>query len=147
MKAAIVRGAGQMPVYGDFSEPVASEGENLVSVTAAALSPVVKSRASGMHYSSSGRFPFVVGIDGVGRLDDGRRVYFVLPRAPFGGMAERTAVPSAQCLTLPADLDDVTAAAIANPGMSSWAALTERARLKPGETVLVNGAAGASGFT
>ncbi len=32
-----------------------------------------------------------------------------------------------------------------NPGMSSWAAFTERARLKPGETVLVNGATGASG--
>jgi NADPH:quinone reductase-like Zn-dependent oxidoreductase len=60
-------------------------------------------------------------------------------------MAERTIVPSAQCLTLPADLDDVTAAAIANPGMSSWAAYKERARLKAGETVLVNGATGASG--
>jgi len=120
-------------------------GECLVSVTAAAISPVVKSRASGAHYSASGRFPFVVGIDGVGRLDDGRRVYFVLPSFPFGGMAERTVVPSAQCLTLPTDLDDVTAAAIANPGMLSWAALTERARLKAGETVLVNGATGAPG--
>jgi NADPH:quinone reductase-like Zn-dependent oxidoreductase len=145
MKAAIVQGAGQTPVYGDFSEPMAAAGESLVSVTAAALSPLVKSRASGQHYSASGRFPFVVGIDGVGRLDDGRRVYFVLPKAPYGAMAERTIVPSAQCLTLPADLDDVTAAAIANPGMSSWAAYTERARLKAGETVLVNGAAGASG--
>jgi len=33
---------------------------------------------------------------------------------------------------------DVTAAAIANPGMSARAALTERARLTAGETVLVN---------
>jgi len=54
-------------------------------------------------------------------------------------------VPAARCLALPADLDDVTAAAIANPGMSSWAALTERARLEAGETVLVNGATGTSG--
>jgi len=46
---------------------------------------------------------------------------------------------------LPDDLDDVTAAAIANPGMSSWAAYRERARLKAGETVLVNGASGSSG--
>jgi NADPH:quinone reductase-like Zn-dependent oxidoreductase len=53
--------------------------------------------------------------------------------------------PARQCLPLPDDLDDVTAAAIANPGMSSWAALTERARIKPGETVLINGATGASG--
>jgi len=39
----------------------------------------------------------------------------------------------------------VTAAAIANPGMSSWAAYRERAKLKAGETVLVNGATGAAG--
>lgn len=145
MKAAIVQGPGQPPVYGDFAEPVPSPGEVLVAVTAATISPVAKGRASGTHYSASGRFPFVVGIDGVGHLDDGSRVYFVLPRAPWGSMAERAVVASAQCVALPDDLDDVTAAAIANPGMSSWAAYTERARLKPGETVLVNGATGTAG--
>jgi NADPH:quinone reductase-like Zn-dependent oxidoreductase len=140
MKAAILVGPGQTPVYGDFSEPLPSPGECRITVTAAAISPVVKSRASGTHYTSSGQFPFVVGIDGVGRLDNGTRVYFVLPKAPHGSMAEQTLVPSAQCLALPDELDDVTAAAIANPGMSSWAAYTERAKLRPGETVLVNGA-------
>jgi NADPH:quinone reductase-like Zn-dependent oxidoreductase len=145
MKAAVVLGAGQMPVYGDFAEPQSSIGESRVSLTAAAISHVVKGRASGAHYSSSGQFPFVVGIDGVGRLDDGRRVYFVLPKPPYGSMAERTIVPSTQVLVLPDELDDVTAAAIANPGMSSWAAYTERAKLKAGETVLVNGATGTAG--
>jgi NADPH:quinone reductase-like Zn-dependent oxidoreductase len=145
MKAAIVTGAGQAPIFGDFSDPVPSHGESRIAVSAAAISQVVKSRASGKHYSSSGHFPFVVGIDGVGRLDDGRRVYFVLPRAPYGSMTETTLVPSAQCIAIPDDLDDVTAAAIANPGMSSWAAYTERARLKAGETVLVNGATGTAG--
>jgi NADPH:quinone reductase-like Zn-dependent oxidoreductase len=145
MKAAIVRGAGQAPVYGDFADPVPSSGERRVTVTAAAISHVVKSRASGSHYSSSGQFPFIVGIDGVGRLDDGSRVYFVLPSAPYGSMAEQAVVPSAQCVPLPDILDDVTAAAIANPGMSSWAAYTERARLRAGETVLVNGATGTAG--
>jgi len=145
MKAAIVLGVGRTPVYIDFQEPVVSPGENRIRVTAAALSPLVKGRASGQHYSSSGRFPFVAGVDGVGHLDDGRRVYFILPRAPHGSMAEETVVPSAQCLPLPEELDDVTAAAIANPGMSSWAAYIERARLKRGETVLINGATGTSG--
>ena len=145
MKAAIVRGAGQTPVYADFPEPVPSASEQRIAVTAAALSPIVRSRAAGTHYSSSTRFPFVVGIDGVGRLDDGRRVYFVLPPAPHGSMAEQTAVPSAQCVLLPDALDDVTAAAIANPGMSSWAACKERAKLEPGETVWVNGATGTAG--
>src|SRR6202789_3222283 len=145
MKAAIVRGAGQTPVYGDFAEPAAAAGECVVSVAAAAISQLVRGRAAGTHYSSSGQFPFVAGVDGVGRLDDGRRVYFVLPKAPFGAMAERVVVAPEQCLTLPDELDDVTAAAIAIPGISSWAAYKERAKLKAGETVLFNGATGASG--
>jgi NADPH:quinone reductase-like Zn-dependent oxidoreductase len=60
-------------------------------------------------------------------------------------MSERTVAPQANCLPLPDALDDVTAAAIVNPSMSSWVALTERARLKRGETVLVNGATGIAG--
>jgi NADPH:quinone reductase-like Zn-dependent oxidoreductase len=145
MKAAIVVEAGQRPIYGDFREPVPANGEVLVTVSAAALSNVVKSRASGTHYSSSGQTPFVVGIDGVGRLEDGRRVYFALPEAPFGSMSEKTVIRPSQCVSLPDDLDDVTAAAIANPGMSSWAAFKERAKLTAGETVLVNGATGTAG--
>jgi NADPH:quinone reductase-like Zn-dependent oxidoreductase len=145
MKAAIVSRPNESPVYGDFETPAAAAGENLITVTAAALSPLVKSRASGRHYSSSGKYPFVVGVDGVGRLDDGRRVYFVLPAAPYGSMAEKVTIKASQCLPLPDALDDITAAAIANPGMSSWAAFKERARLVAGETVLVNGATGTAG--
>jgi NADPH:quinone reductase-like Zn-dependent oxidoreductase len=137
--------AGKTPIYGDFQEPVPESGEVQVTVSAAALSNVVKSRASGRHYSSSGELPFVVGIDGVGRLDDGRRVYFVLPRAPFGSMSEKTLIRPSQCVALPDDLDDVTAAAIANPGMSAWAAFRERAKLTVGENVLINGATGTAG--
>lgn len=145
MKAAVVVEAGQAPVYTDFEEPVPKQGEVRVTVSAAALSNLVKSRASGAHYSSSGQLPFVAGVDGVGRDDDGRRLYFVLPRAPFGAMSERTVVRPSQCVSLPDDLDDVTAAALGNPGMSSWAALKERARLIAGETVLINGATGTAG--
>jgi len=145
MKAAVVQGLGQTPIYADFAAPTPAAGERLIRVTAAALSQLAKGRASGSHYSSENRFPFVAGIDGVGRLEDGTRAYFIQPRAPYGAFAEQTVAPAAQCLPLPDDLDDVTAAAIANPGMSSWAALTERARLRAGETVLINGATGASG--
>jgi len=60
-------------------------------------------------------------------------------------MAEHCIVKKARCIALPAALDEVTAAAIAIPGMSSWAALTERAKLVKGETVLINGATGVSG--
>ncbi len=60
-------------------------------------------------------------------------------------MSERTVAPFAHCILLPDGLDDVTAAAIANPGMSAWAALRHRAKFLAGETVLVNGATGSAG--
>jgi NADPH:quinone reductase-like Zn-dependent oxidoreductase len=146
MKAIIVKTAGAAPVFGEFREPVAEAGEVLLQVEASALSHVTKARASGKHYSSGGELPFVPGIDGVGRrVDSAQRVFFVLPRAPFGGMAERVPVPVAHCVPVPDGLDSIMAAALGNPGMSSWAALKERARLVAGETVLVNGATGAAG--
>ena len=145
MKAAIVRAAGQSPVYGEFEEPVAQTSEVRVAVAAASVSHLVKVRAAGTHYSATNLFPFVPGVDGVGRREDGSRVYFFLSRPPFGSMAERTVVAAERCIAVPDGLDDATAAALANPGMSSWAAFAERAKLKAGETVLINGATGTSG--
>jgi len=145
MKAAIITAAGKTPIYGEFPEPVARAGEELIRVSASALSQFSKSRSSGSHYSSDGAFPAVAGADGVGRTADGRRVYFALPEAPFGALAEKSLVRSERCVPIPDSLDDITAAAIANPGMSAWAGLVERAHLQPGETVLVNGATGTAG--
>jgi NADPH:quinone reductase-like Zn-dependent oxidoreductase len=145
MNSAIVESFSRPPRYGQFQDPEAKAGQRLVSVSAAALSPLVKGIAAGRHYSSGDTFPFVPGVDGVGRLEDGRRVYFAFPEAPFGSMAEHTVVEGSQCIPLPDELDDVTAAVAANPGMSSWAALTERAHLAAGEAVLINGATGNAG--
>ncbi|ORM62482.1 alcohol dehydrogenase [Pantoea rodasii] len=145
MKAAIVSAAGEQPVYGDFPEPHADEQHVIVSVKAAAVSQLAKARASGKHYSATTQYPFITGIDGTGTLSNGDPVYFVAFDAPWGSMAERTVVPAVAVVPLPASLDPVLAAAIANPGMSSWAALTRRAQLQPGETVLINGATGTSG--
>jgi len=145
MKAAIVDSFGRAPRYGEFREPVAKDGEVLVKVSAAALSNLVKGQASGTHYSSGGEMPFVPGNDGVGRLPDGRRVYFIGPAAPFGSMAELCAVAEERTIVLPDGLDDVKAAALGNPGLASWGALIGRARIQKGETVLVNGATGVAG--
>ena len=145
MKAAIITEPRKTPMYGDFREPVAQSDQEVITVSAAALTNFTKGRASGSHYSSDRAFPTVVGSDGVGTTQDGRRVYFVLPEAPFGAMAEKALVRSRNCVPVPAGVDDVTAAAVANPGMSAWAALAERAHLKSGETVLINGATGTAG--
>lgn len=145
MKAAIMTAPGSSPIFGNFTDPVVQPGLELIKVEAAALSNLTKGRAAGSHYSSGNEYPFVPGVDGVGTTADGRRVYFAMPEAPFGAMAEQTLVDPRRTVPVPEELDAVAAAALANPGMSCWAALVERARFQPGETVLINGATGSSG--
>jgi NADPH:quinone reductase-like Zn-dependent oxidoreductase len=145
MKAAVVFEAGRSPVFSDFEAPTAQAGHELIIVKAAALTQFTKSRASGTHYSADAAFPAIAGSDGVGVTQDGRRVYFILPGAPFGAMADMTRVRAGFCIPVPEGLDDVTAAALANPGMSAWAALVNRAQVKQGDTVLINGATGTAG--
>ena len=145
MKAAVVFDLNEGPIWADFTEPQPAAGYTLIDVRAAAISHVVKGRASGRHYSFDGTLPFVVGIDGVGMTSDGQRVYFAFPSAPFGSMAQRAPVALQNCLPLPDALDDISAAAMANPGMSAWAALVKRAQIQAGETVLINGATGSAG--
>lgn len=145
MKAAVVFDLNEGPIWADFTEPQPAAGYTLIDVRAAAISHVVKGRASGRHYSFDGTLPFVVGIDGVGMTSNGQRVYFAFPSAPFGSMAQRAPVALQNCLPLPDALDDISAAAMANPGMSAWAALVKRAQFQAGETVLINGATGSAG--
>jgi NADPH:quinone reductase-like Zn-dependent oxidoreductase len=145
MKAAVISAYGDPPRFAEFDNPIAVDGEVLVHVTAAGLHPVVRALASGEHYGSQGMLPMVPGVDGTGRLSDGARVYFGAVRSPFGTMAELAAAPRSFCIPLPDPLDDITAAAIINPGLAAWLALTRRARLRPRESVLVLGATGASG--
>ncbi|WP_371972542.1 zinc-binding alcohol dehydrogenase family protein [Lelliottia nimipressuralis] len=145
MKAAVVYDPLAGPVYADFATPNAEPGQQLVRVTASAISHVVKSRASGKHYSFDGTLPFIAGIDGTGVTEEGQRVYFAFPPSPWGSMAEFAPVDVNLCIPLPERLDDATAAAMANPGMSAWAALVTRAQFQPGETVLINGATGSAG--
>ncbi|MGE0326071.1 MAG: zinc-binding alcohol dehydrogenase family protein [Polyangiaceae bacterium] len=145
MRAALVSDFKSPPRFGSFEPPTVELGEERIEVSAAALSPLVRITASGAHYAAGSQLPFVPGVDGVGRDAQGRRVYFAFPRAPFGSLAEVSVADRSCVIELPEGVSDVTAAALANPGMSSWAALTRRAAFLPGETVLVNGATGASG--
>jgi NADPH:quinone reductase-like Zn-dependent oxidoreductase len=145
MKAAIVRTFGAPPSYGDFRDPESTKTETVVSVRAAPISPIVRALASGKHYTSTSHAGFVPGVDGVGVDPTGRRVYFLFPTAPFGSMADKCLVSRNMMVPLPTELSDEQAVAIANAGLASWTALTRRARLQRGSTVLVNGATGAAG--
>lgn len=145
MHAAVLHSLGKAPRYEPFPEPVAGEQEVIVHVHVAALKPVDKQLADGSHFASPGEFPVVCGTDGVGHLSGGQRVFFGGPRAPHGAMAERTVVPQMLTFPIPDSLDEETAAALPNPGVSAWLTLSFRAKLMRGENVLVLGATGVTG--
>lgn len=146
MHAALVTSFGQPPGYQSIEPPQASgRGHVVVEVLAAGLHPRVRSGASGRHYASGNTLPMVPGIDGVGRLPDGERAYFLAFDAAHGSMAEQTVVRRDLCFPVPDGADDVTVAAAVNPAMSSWVALRHRAGLRPGQGVLVLGATGSAG--
>ena len=145
MHAAVLHSLGQAPRYEQFPEPVAGDGEVLVHVHAASLKPVDRQLAVGSHFASPRELPVVCGIDGVGHLDGGQRVFFGGPRAPYGAMAERTVVPQPLAFPIPENLTDEAAAALPNPGVSAWLSLSYRAKLAPGENVLILGATGVTG--
>ena len=145
MKAAVVEDWGQAPKYADFPEPIARDGAVVATVEASALTNLTRGLMSGKHYASREiHLPAVPGVDGVARLDDGRRVY-TGALAPYGMMAQRTLISAHGALELPEQVDSVTAAAVPNPGMSAWMALDYGARVTPGDHVLVLGATGVTG--
>jgi len=145
MRAAVVHELGKAPRCDEFPEPVPKDDEVIVHVHAASLKPVDKQLASGSHYATPRDVPFICGTDGVGHLSDGQRVFFGGCRPPYGAMAEQTVVPKAFVFSVPDDLNDELGAALPNPGVSAWLALTFRAKLAPGENVLILGATGVTG--
>jgi NADPH:quinone reductase-like Zn-dependent oxidoreductase len=145
MKAAVLHQLGKPPRYEDFAEPSVESGEALIRVRAASLKSVDKQMASGSHYASPKQLPSIVGIDGVGTLEDGSRVFFGGPRRPFGAMAERTVAQKAFCFPVPDAMDDATAAALPNPAVSAYLVLTHHAKLLAGQTLLILGATGITG--
>jgi NADPH:quinone reductase-like Zn-dependent oxidoreductase len=146
MKAAVMFQRGEMPQYTeDFPEPVTNgEDEILISVKAAAIKNLDKSRASGKHYSAKEKIhqAKVIGGDGVGILADGTRVFAL---GVSGMIAEKAIVEKSRMVKLPDGIDDVTAAALPNAVAGSAMALRFRASMKEGETVLINGATGFTG--
>ena len=146
MHAAVVRSFDHPPRYEAYdARAPTSADEVLVDVLAVGLHPRVRTGASGRHYTSTGQLPMIPGIDGVGRLPDGQRVYFVSPDDTWGSMAERAIVDLRRIVPLPEAVDVVKVAAAMNPAMSAWVALRRRVPLQPGQSVLVLGATGNAG--
>ena len=146
MHAAVVRSFHHPPRYEAHDTPQPTgPSQALVDVLAAGLHPRVRTDAAGRHYTSTGTLPMIPGIDGVGRLVDGRPVYFVSADDTWGSMAERALVDLRRVVPLPDGVDVTKIAAAMNPAMSSWVALRRRVPLQPGQSVLVLGATGNAG--
>jgi NADPH:quinone reductase-like Zn-dependent oxidoreductase len=146
MHAAVVRSFDHPPRYESYDTPEPTGPEQtLVDVLAVGLHPRVRSGAAGRHYTSTGTLPMIPGVDGVGRLPDGRRVYFAADDDTWGTMADKAVVDLRRALPLPENADIAKVAAAMNPAMSSWVALRRRVQLQPGQSVLVLGATGNAG--
>jgi len=143
MKAAVLHQLGQAPRYEDFPDPVPqNENQVVVNVRAASIKNLDKGRASGAHYAPHTKFPDVVGVDGVGVLSDGKRVYAM---GITGMIAEKALVDKNRLVPVPDGIDDATAAALPNAILGAALALKYRAAITPGKVVLVNGATGVTG--
>ena len=145
MRAAVIERFGAPPVVREREEPKA-DAANVIEVTAAPLNPVDLSIATGKFYAGTPPLPYVPGGEGIGHPRSGvpaERVYF-RAAPPNGALAER-AVTNGQTVPLPEQVSDGVAAALGTPGIAAYLAITRRAQLQPGETVLVLGASGVLG--
>ncbi|KAI0469152.1 hypothetical protein F4859DRAFT_488723 [Xylaria cf. heliscus] len=147
MHAAQVLDWSEGPRYVAVDDPPApSENQIQLRVLAAGLHQVVRSRASGQHYTA-GALPHAIGIDCVGRhVTTGQLYYCVNLKPGFGTFSELITVDKTTVHALPESVDPASFAGSVNPAMSSWLALTQRAsNLPENYTVLILGATSASG--
>lgn len=132
-------------------QPVA--GQVLVRVHAAGVNPVDAYIRSGAH-TVKPRLPYTPGMDAAGVVEAvgegvtlarvGDRVY--VAGSLSGTYAELTLCDEHQAHTLPATLTFAQGAGVGVPYATAYRALFLRARVVPGETVLVHGATGGVGI-
>jgi NADPH:quinone reductase len=154
MRAVLVNEFGPIEnaALAEIPEPAPGPGDVLIETHAAAVNYADLLVIAG-EYQFRPHLPFVPGkgaagivaaVGGAaGRFKPGDRVFAWVEE---GGWAERVAAPAALCRHLPEQMPFVDAAAFGLDYATAWFALEDRARLMPGETVLVLGASGAVGF-
>lgn len=145
------------PDYGgvslkDVPVPTPRAGEVLVRVRAASVNfpDILMTRGE---YQLKPPLPFIGGMELAGEvvaLGEGVTQFAVgdpvVGGAKLGGFAEFAVLPAAAIRRKPDNLDFARAAAVGAAYLTAWVALVRRARLEPGEWVLVHGAAGGVGL-
>ena len=153
MKAVLSKAAGgpETLVLEDIEAPSPQAGEVLIKVAACGVNYpdalIIEDK-----YQLKPSRPFAPGgevagvIEAIGpavtEFEPGQRV---LASLGWGGMAEKVAVATDRCVRIPATMPFDEAAAFLMTYGTSYHALKDRAHLKPGEVLLVLGAAGGVG--
>ncbi len=154
MKAVLLTGHGgpEMLRYGEAPDPVAGPGEIVVNVHAASINAADYKVRLGGGGRNGLKFPYILGRDfsgvvaalgdGVTDLAVGDAVFGVTDQGVEGCYAEKLAIPAALVTKKPDRLDHVEAAALGLTSLTALWAVEDTARVKPGETILIQGGAG-----
>ncbi|MDX1432600.1 MAG: NADPH:quinone oxidoreductase family protein [Gammaproteobacteria bacterium] len=154
MKAVLCSqwGGPQTLSIGEAASPQPAPGEILVGVRACGLNFADTLMIQGK-YQERPEFPFSPGLEVSGEVlalgggvEDFSTGDSVIAFCGHGGLAEQVAVPAGNAVHMPAGLEFVVAAGFGVVYGTAHVALHHRARLQPGEVLLVHGAAGGVGL-
>ena len=146
-------GGPEQLVLRDVAEPQPKAGEVLVRIHAAGVNPADTYMRTGT-YAVKPPLPYTPGMDGAGEvlaIGSGVRSFKPGDHVYVGGplcatYAEQTACDEQQVHPLPQNISFKQGAAIGVPYATAYRALFQKARVQPGETVLVHGASGGVGL-
>ena len=125
----------------DLVDPVPSESEELINVTCIGIN-YADTHQTENSYLSKQELPLIPGLEVVGKTQTGRRV---LAGATTGGYAQKALAPKAMCIDIPDSVSDEQAIAMLVQGTTAWHILKTMAHVQPGETVVIQAAAGGVG--
>lgn len=125
----------------DLPEPQPGPGEQLVRISRTGVN-FADTHATSNSYIAKQQLPFIPGVELVGTTADGRRVAAVVKS---GAYAEAVAVAESALVPIPDGVDDEQAAALLIQGLTADAILRISANMQPGESVVINAAAGGTG--
>ena len=143
MKAIQIQefGGPEMLELVDLDDPTPGEGEVVVEIARAGVN-FADTHATRNDYLAEQSLPLIPGAEVSGRTADGRRVAALLGG---GGYAQKVVVPESLLIPLPDEVDDDQAAAMLLQGLTAMALVHRCARIEPGETIVVEAAAGGTG--
>ncbi len=127
--------------YVDVPDPEPGEGQVVVDVARCGVN-FADTHATRDDYLAKQELPLIPGAEVSGRTPDGKRVAAMLNT---GGYAQKVVVHEAMLVPVPDTVSDDQAAAILLQGLTAHALVHRCARLEPGETVVIEAAAGGTG--